>query len=116
MNIENHNKIIAKIEADPSCWNQKKWHCGTTHCYAGHAQIEAGQAPGGDVRRDARTFLDLNSWQADYAFCINRSLKELKRLPEYFAGLDNAYFDRFRRYSDGLDCDGLDHNNQPRQD
>ena len=43
MNIERHNQIIAKIEENPSCWNQAHWHCGTAHCYGGWAQILSGK-------------------------------------------------------------------------
>ena len=33
--------IVDRIKADPSCWDQSRWHCGTSHCIAGHAQLDA---------------------------------------------------------------------------
>jgi len=33
-------KILKKIEADRKCWDQQTWHCGTTHCFAGHVSLE----------------------------------------------------------------------------
>jgi hypothetical protein len=27
---------LARIELHPESWDQSVWHCGTTHCYAGH--------------------------------------------------------------------------------
>jgi hypothetical protein len=106
MNIERHNAIIARIEADPSCWKQSSWHCGTSHCYGGWAQIESGK-PANDstARGDAREWLDLNRYEAEYAFAGNRTLAELKALPERFnlAGYDRAGYNR-----DGYDRDGRD--------
>lgn len=34
-------KIFRKIENDPSCWDQRNWHCGTSHCFAGHVTLDA---------------------------------------------------------------------------
>ena len=93
MNIERHNQIIAKIEENPSCWNQKEWHCGTAHCYGGWAQILSGKnADIRAVRRDARQWLGLSSFEADRAFSSVNTLEYLKSLPEMFSsnrdGLD----------------------------
>ena len=33
--------IVDRIKADPSCWDQEHWHCETSHCIAGHAQLDA---------------------------------------------------------------------------
>jgi hypothetical protein len=139
MNIELHNKIIAKITANPECWNQESWHCGTSHCYGGHAQIMSGN-PANDttVRRDARIALDLSGPEADYAFAGSRTLEELKELPEWinrdgydqygfnWAGYDQYGFNRdgFNRAGynragynrAGYDRDGLDKNNKPKQE
>ena len=37
-------KILARIEANPACFDMRNWHCGTTHCRAGHAIDLAGEA------------------------------------------------------------------------
>ena len=36
-------KILERIEANPKCFDMSKWHCGTTHCRAGHAIDLAGE-------------------------------------------------------------------------
>jgi hypothetical protein len=111
MNIERHNAIIARIEADPSCWNQSAWHCSTSHCYGDWAQIESGK-PANDktVRGDAREWLDLNRYEAEYAFAGHRTLSELKALPERFdrAGRDLDGYDRYGYNRYGYDLDGYD--------
>ena len=81
MNKENVQKVLDLIEANPSCWNQEKWHCGTTHCFAGHAQILSGKQENvKTVRTDARIYLDLSLADADWAFYFLRTLEELKTL------------------------------------
>lgn len=35
-------QAIACIEADPESWDQSRWHCGTTCCFAGHLAVNAG--------------------------------------------------------------------------
>ncbi len=37
-------KILARVEADPTCFDMREWHCVTTHCRAGHAIDIAGRA------------------------------------------------------------------------
>jgi hypothetical protein len=37
-------KILALVEANPACFDQGTWHCGTTHCTAGHMVNLAGDA------------------------------------------------------------------------
>lgn len=32
-------RTLAAIKANPEHWNQKTWHCGTSHCFAGFAHI-----------------------------------------------------------------------------
>lgn len=31
--------VLRWIEAHPEHWNQEAWHCGTSHCYAGVAEM-----------------------------------------------------------------------------
>jgi hypothetical protein len=76
-NIENLKRVIAHIEAHPETWRQDSGHCGTTHCFAGHAQIMSGcKANDETARRDARVFLDLSLGDADYLFSANRTLAD----------------------------------------
>jgi hypothetical protein len=117
-NLKLHNEIIETIEANPSCWKQNSWHCGTSHCYGGWAQIKSGKpANDGTVRRDARMALGLTLTEANYAFNGSNSLETIKNLPKYLKeyrdgfdrdGFDRGGFDRggFNRY--GLDPYGFD--------
>ena len=122
-NQERHDAIMAKIDANPSCWDQTSWHCGTAHCYAGHAQIMAGKPADDDAaRRDARQWLGLTRAQADYLFDPDRALEELRhgvdaegRTADGFdrygfnrAGFNRAGFDQDGFGRDGFGRDGFD--------
>jgi hypothetical protein len=37
--------VLTVIESNPDLWGQCTWHCGTSHCFAGHAQLLAHQLP-----------------------------------------------------------------------
>lgn len=37
--------VLGTIEANPQHWDQRNWHCGTSHCFAGTAQLLARQMP-----------------------------------------------------------------------
>jgi hypothetical protein len=97
-NIERHNQIIEQIEKHPETWNQKLWHCGTTHCYAGWAQIFSGKEPDSiTVIHDAIEWLGLTTREAIIAFNSDNTLDFLKKLPKFFT------YDQ-----DGYDRDGRD--------
>lgn len=135
-NLDLHNQIIAKIEAEPENWNQAKWHCGTAHCYGGWAQILSGMPINTEfARRDARMALGLSVYEADALFDSVNDLQFLKMSPtnilKYGASGYNRYgYDisdndrngssktdwscRNRRDSEGYDVDGLDINNNPK--
>jgi len=100
-NIANIQTVLTLIESNPSCWNQKEWHCGTSHCFAGHAQIQlTGGEDTGNVKRDARIYFGFTASESDYYFNYERTLPELKT-----ALRSDALF---------YDNDGLDQNNNPR--
>lgn len=90
-------KIIAKIKKNPKCWDQAEWHCGTSHCIAGHAQIEAGKYKQGTpfdsdvVRKDAKKYLDINERQAFYLFGASRRLEQIEQFEEDDGELPIAY-------------------------
>jgi hypothetical protein len=76
-NIENLKRVVAHIEAHPETWNQSEWHCGTTHCLAGHAQIISGKKPDEDsVWPDAKKFLGLKRVESQYLFRPWRTLAD----------------------------------------
>jgi hypothetical protein len=119
MNKENIQKFIDLVKSNPACWDQAHWHCGTTHCFAGHGQIMSGRPANTEtVRKDARIFYDLNKGDADWAFNPNRTLEDIEQLV-VSNGYDCDGYNRdgYNRYGydcDGYDCDGLDKNNQPK--
>jgi len=39
--IGRFRQIMKLIIADPDSWDQRRWHCGTTHCVGGHAELMA---------------------------------------------------------------------------
>lgn len=45
MNLDNFKRVLDKIKNYPELWDRGEWHseCGTTHCFAGHCQIEMGR-------------------------------------------------------------------------
>lgn len=100
-----YRAVVEYIKAHPKEYNQSSWHsaCGTTACFAGHAQIMSGKSPNrGTARRDARMWLGLTHYEADYLFdCCQRL--------EVIAGFNRDGFDR-----DGYDRDDLDCMNKPR--
>lgn len=102
------------IENDPSCWDQKSFHkrnvtppCGTTHCFAGLAQILSGK-PADDFSclADAREFLGLTKEESYYYFDKNRTFAELKTALEDWYDKDG--FDRYGYNKDGFDRTGYD--------
>lgn len=38
-NAELAYKILDHIRENPKEWDQSTWHCGTTHCFAGFAEL-----------------------------------------------------------------------------
>jgi hypothetical protein len=100
MNKTNYKKVLDTIEANPACWRQDAWHCDSSHCFAGWAQILSGKrADSYTTRRDARIFLDLSAVDADYFFAAHRTLEDFR------AGYDRDGYDCYG-YRDGYDCYG----------
>jgi hypothetical protein len=45
VNIELLQKTLGAIKDNPQHWNQKYWHCRTSHCFAGFAELIAHNIP-----------------------------------------------------------------------
>lgn len=45
VNVELLQKTLDAIKANPQHWNQSHWHCGTSHCFAGFAELIAHGLP-----------------------------------------------------------------------
>jgi hypothetical protein len=103
--------ILARIEADPACWDQAAWHCGTAHCLAGHAQLDAVAGECNmSVSQVARSWLGMSHAVANWAFDSARSLPDLRSLLEFdlSSDLDPDGFDRDGRTTYGFDRNGID--------
>ena len=114
MNKNRFQAILDKIKANPACWHQQAWHhpCGTAHCFAGHAQIDAGcKIDDATVRQDARIWLDLSLNDANYLFAARRTLDDFEAFAIGRHNRDDYTRDSYNR--DGYDSDGLDKHNKP---
>ncbi len=141
MNVENFRRVLEHIKAHPEDWDQSVWHCGTTRCFAGHAQIMSGKpADHTTARRDARAWLDLSSAEANYFFAKWLALIDFERAVDFGEdgycsdgydrsgydrdgynragysrdGYDRAGYSRSGYDRHGYDSEGLDRNNNPR--
>jgi hypothetical protein len=78
VHVERLGKIVQKIIDNPSCWIQSNYHCGSSHCIAGHAQIESGfPASHRFAHQDGLKWLGLTCEQATYLFHSKRTLNEI---------------------------------------
>ena len=78
------------IKANPKHWNQGKWHCGTTHCFAGFAYLLHMGLPlttdeydlGEDVILATKTIavkiLGITYYQANILFAPDNTLEDLE--------------------------------------
>ena len=39
VNVELLERTLATIKANPEHWYQKNWHCNSSHCFAGFAEL-----------------------------------------------------------------------------
>jgi len=89
MNKHNFKLVLDTIKANPESWDQTQWHCGTTHCFAGHAQILAGytctQSLAGDrqavikVVKDAEKFLGVTEKEGYWLFMSRRKMEDFEK-------------------------------------
>lgn len=83
-------RILKTIKSNPKHWNQENWHCGTSHCFAGFAELEKLKLPlktseeimekwfpVSDTFKVAKEYLQLTDRQAELLFHSNNSLNEL---------------------------------------
>lgn len=81
-------EIVGRIYQRPETWNQNVYHekteCGTAHCVAGHAQVDAGDFDPVRWNRSrsttwssATSYLELSEHEAGYLFDPDRSIEDL---------------------------------------
>jgi hypothetical protein len=98
--------VVNQILDKPACWNQSAWHCGTSHCFGGWAQVLGGKpADEMTVQKDAREMLELDAGEAEWLFAGYRLLPELHGfVAAKLAGED--YWSRAGYNRDGYNRDG----------
>ena len=85
--------VVNHILAHPEQWDQRFFHCGTTHCVAGLCQIFAGFAINVLMTyQQAMDAVGLSSGDAHWLFCCTRTLPEIHHFAaEFLAGGDVVY-------------------------
>jgi hypothetical protein len=98
MHLPRLNAILKAIEKTPDKWDQNHWHCGTTSCIAGWAQVASGvRACSTSTARDAMAWLDLTLVEANWLFNHQRTLEDF-----LYVGAGNPVFNE-----DGYDRHGF---------
>lgn len=109
-NKERLYQVLDAIKANPNHWNQEDWHCGTSHCFAGFAQLikhaipissdvkDADYTGSGEVEYlvgdkeltdplyEAEKWLELNHYQSKELFSVGNTLEDLENLIIEFVG------------------------------
>jgi len=88
VNVELLQKTLDAIKANPQHWDQSRWHCGTSHCFAGLAQLIHYGLPintrEDQLENDDR-FFNHDDWNAGYTVGELLGLEE-DDAQELFAG------------------------------
>ena len=90
------NKVLLQLTLDtikenPQHWDQTSWHCGTTHCFAGFAElilknlsldtyVDGYEINGWEVNDYAIAKLGLTDDQAVQLFNPTNTLEDLERM------------------------------------
>ena len=89
---------VNRILAHPETWDQRHWHCGTTHCVAGHCQIIGLGHENESAGSEARELLGISASDANWLFDARRTLPEIHgfaaALLDGDAGYDRAGYNR----------------------
>jgi hypothetical protein len=71
-------QVVNQIIKHPETWDQSNWHCGSSHCVGGWAQVMGGREPdAARVFEDARKLLGLSEGQASWLFYGGRTFEEI---------------------------------------
>ena len=97
---------VNQIIAHPETWDQKEWHCKTTHCVGGWCET-LGDKPTENPFENARGLLGISFSDASYLFDAGRTLPEIYMFAKiYRAGFDRDGFDRAGFDRAGFNRDG----------
>ena len=124
-NIRLAVEVVNHILDNPDLWDQYEWHCGTTHCFAGHVQIMGGRAENAKkCFNDLIELLGVCEEDADWLTNSRRPLSDLHAYVKSYVngtpyfdryGYDPHGYDRHNRYQEGYDCYGYDRNGYDRR-
>lgn len=100
---------VNHIIQHPETWDQYYWHCGSTHCIAGHCEIlgTGGQTP--NPGPAVAAMIGISRRDANWLFDGSRTLVEIHRFAgELMDGYDRDGFSR-----SGYDRAGYDRAGHP---
>lgn len=97
MNSRRYVAVLEAIERNPKHWDQTDWHCGTSHCFAGVAELQqfnlsiktsarkfysrrAREDPTQYTTEVAQHWLGLEDEQAAWLFSSHRTLDDFRRV------------------------------------
>lgn len=91
MNRKNFKIVLDQITNHPEGWTQTHWHCGTTHCFMGWAElfmndiskIDYYGSPNVVNTESVCEWLGINMYQYNYLSHPFRSLKDFRRIHQY---------------------------------
>ena len=115
VNVELLQKTLNAIKANPQHWNQKTWHCGTSHCFAGFAELIANNIPIETSAEDliairytkllpygtgsyAEKLLGISDEDGDVLFHGYNTLEQLERMVAYL--IEHGSLEDFEHYTD----------------
>jgi hypothetical protein len=91
-----------KILANPECWNQSDWHCGSKHCFFGHLQLLAGGVETTDnIVNEVANYLQISTEDATWLSARSRTLPQIRRFGVTLSNKTDVD-------PDGYDPDGYD--------
>lgn len=113
MNKRNLAEVMNHILENPETWDQSQWHCGSSHCFAGWAQIFSGEEEDSNTAPyDAQKWLEINDDDSDWLFGAQRQLRELHAFVDGVVNHDSEFdldgFDQHGFSRSGYDIKGYD--------
>lgn len=110
---------VNHILAHPETWDQRHWHCNSTHCIAGHCELLGTGKQSSEAGRVSRRLLGISARDANWLFAGDRSLQEIYGYAKVWLegvdeagynrdGYNRAGYDRAGYSRDGYDRDGYD--------
>jgi len=107
VNVKLLNDTLDAIKANPEHWQQRYWHCETSHCFAGFAELLSLGLPldsdEGNLLNNPSTYndkdghwntrinavkalgLDGDYYDTDLLFSAHNSLEDLEKMVAYLA-------------------------------